>query len=69
MRTYITSEGDTTDRIAWRVYGTQGARVTEKLLDANPGLADHGPVLPAGITISLPELATAAEKSAAKLWG
>lgn len=37
--------GDTVDALCWRHYGrTQG--VTEQVLQANPGLAEHGPFLP-----------------------
>lgn len=65
---YIASEGDTVDYIAWRVYGTQEARVVEQLLDANPGVADLGPVLPAGTTLTLPTLDTSTERAGVKLW-
>ncbi|EJK20359.1 phage Tail Protein X [Klebsiella pneumoniae subsp. pneumoniae KPNIH19] len=35
-------QGDTVDALCWRHYGrTQG--VTEQVLQANPGLAEHGP--------------------------
>lgn len=67
-QTYIASERDTVDLIAWRVYGTQDARVVERLLDANPGLADLGPELPAGTNVTLPELDTQAERTAVRLW-
>ena len=67
-QTYITSDGDTADSIAWKVYGTQGARVVERLLEANKGLADQGPELPAGLVVTLPELDTRAEQSGVKLW-
>lgn len=68
MKQYISSEGDTVDFIAWRVYATQGARVTEQLLEANPGLADIGTTLPAGVVINLPELDTKTESGGLRLW-
>jgi len=68
MNIYRTSEGDTADQIAWRHYGTTGARVVEQLLDANPGLADYGPILPAGVLVTLPAIQTAAEVEGVKLW-
>ncbi|MBD2783793.1 tail protein X [Xenorhabdus sp. DI] len=47
---------DTVDAICWRHYGrTQG--VTERVLDANPGLADIGAILPHGLEIELPDIA------------
>lgn len=68
MNTYIASEGDSVDLIAWKHYGTQGARVVERVLEANPGLADLGPLLPAGTAVTLPDLDTAAEKTGTRLW-
>jgi phage tail protein X len=51
---YVTRQGDVVDLICWRYYG-QTTGTTELVLDANPGLADRGPVLPAGIEILLPD--------------
>lgn len=53
MDTIITSEGDMVDELAFRHYGTHEG-TTEAIMDANPGLAARGPVLPAGVTITLP---------------
>lgn len=55
MTTYVTRTGDLLDWICWRHYGVSPTAV-ERVLDANPGLADRGPVLPAGIEILLPAL-------------
>ena len=45
-------QGDTVDALCWRHYGrTQG--VTEQVLQANPGLAEHGPFLPHGLQVEL----------------
>jgi phage tail protein X len=65
---YRTSEGDTVDLIAWKYYGTQSGQVVEKLLAANAGLADRGPVLPAGLVITLPDMPTAGQSKGVKLW-
>ena len=65
---YIASAGDTVDFIAWRYYGTQDARVVERVLEANKGLADLGPELPAGTRVTLPELDTRGEQAGVKLW-
>jgi phage tail protein X len=68
MDKYVTSEGDTMDDIAWNYYGSTANRVVEQVLVANPGLADLGPVLPAGVTITLPAVAAPAEVQGVKLW-
>lgn len=54
MQTIITKQGDMVDAIATRVYGAR-AGAAEAILAANPGLADRGPVLPANVTIMLPD--------------
>lgn len=48
-------QGDTVDLICWRHYGTT-ANVTEAVYEANPGLADLGPILPHGHLIKLPKI-------------
>ena len=65
---YITREGDMADYIAWKNYCTLDDRVVEQLLDANPGLADRGPILPAGVRITLPDLQLETAAEAVKLW-
>ena len=54
---YRTKKSDLVDAICWRHYGEQSGAV-EVVLEANPGLADIGPVLPAGIIIELPRVAS-----------
>ena len=55
MTAYRTRDGDMLDWICWKHYGqTEGA--VEAVLDANPHLADLGPVYEAGTLITLPEL-------------
>lgn len=66
--TYITREGDTMDFIAWKHYGATTNRVVEKVLDANRGLADLGPILPAGLRIELPDVETPAKSQGVRLW-
>ncbi len=51
---YRTKDGDMIDLICKRHYGDVPHSV-EAVLDLNRGLAAHGPVLPAGIVIDLPE--------------
>ena len=71
MSTYRTREGDMLDWICLRHYG-ESSRFVEAVLAANPGLADLGPVYPAGVLIELPELAELPElqvqPSTLRLW-
>lgn len=58
---------DTVDSLCWRHYGrTKG--MTEAVLAANPGLAEHGPVLPHGLEVELPELVSATTAQTVQLW-
>lgn len=65
---YRTREGDTADLIAWKHYGRQDGQLVEMLVDANPGLADRGPVLPAGILITLPDFQLPEQVKGVRLW-
>jgi len=56
MAAVIASQGDTVDAICWRYYG-RTAGVTEAVLEANPGLADLGPIIPHGTQVTLPDAA------------
>lgn len=64
----MTSDGDTADFIAWKHYGTTDGLVVEQLLDANKGLSDMGPVLPAGVLVRLPVIDTTQKAQGIKLW-
>lgn len=67
MLTYRTKDGDMLDWICSKHYGrTSGA--VEAVLEANPGLADMGPIYEAGTLILLPELPAAELSAAVKLW-
>lgn len=65
---YVTKDGDMADAIAWNYYGTRDGQATEQLLAANPGLADYGPLLPAGVTITLPDITPQSTDNPIKLW-
>ena len=45
---------DTVDALVWRYLG-DGAGYVEQTLELNPGLAQHGAVLPSGLIVTLPE--------------
>lgn len=63
--TYTTVKGDMLDAICFKRYQTLS--VLSQVLDANPGLAAHGPLLPEGLTIFLPEFDTKKE-AVVSLW-
>lgn len=63
---YVTREGDRIDAICWKHYGRENA--AEAVFKANPRLAAHGAILPAGITIDLPDFETPTAAAAVKLW-
>ncbi|MCC5807240.1 MAG: tail protein X [Opitutales bacterium] len=52
--TYTSLPGDTADSVCWTHYGS--TEPVGRVLEANPGLAAKGPVLPAGTEIRLPGL-------------
>ncbi|AQT95913.1 tail protein X [Pseudomonas azotoformans] len=63
-----TIQNDTVDALSWRFYG-RTAGVTEAVLEANPGLADHGPILPQGLVVNMPEAQTTApQRQMVQLW-
>jgi phage tail protein X len=64
---YRTADGDMLDLICWAAYGRQSGAV-ERVLDASPGLADRGPIYPAGVLITLPETVVAPVAQPARLW-
>lgn len=65
---YVTKSGDMVDHVAWKHYGSRTGAV-EAVLDANPGLADAGAVLPAGRTIALPDLPAETTRRVVRIWG
>lgn len=63
----LAQQHDTLDAMCWRYYGrTEG--VTEKVLAANPGLADIGPILPHGYPVEMPEVSAATTTQNLQLW-
>jgi len=62
-----TQQGETVDALCWRHYGrTQGA--VEAVLQANPGLARHGLILPQGILVTMPALNAPPPQPTVSLW-
>lgn len=62
-----TQQNETVDALCWRHYGRTRAAV-EAVLLANPGLAGHGPLLPQGIQVLMPDLPTPQPKPTVQLW-
>lgn len=60
-------QGDTIDQLCWRYYG-RTAGVVEQVLQSNPGLAAHGPVLPMGTLVELPDEPAPAIRQTLQLW-
>lgn len=66
--TICAQQSDTVDLLCWRHYG-RTAGVTEAVLEANPGLADLGPILPHGTLVTLPDAPPQAEQpNMVNLW-
>lgn len=59
-------QGDTVDSLCWRHHGSSAA--VEATLEANPGLAALGPVLPIGTAVTLPDEPPAAQNDLLQLW-
>lgn len=62
-----TLQGESVDALCWRHYGrTQGA--VEAVLQANPGLARYGLILPQGLLVHMPALSAPPPKTTVTLW-
>jgi len=64
---YRTKIGDMIDAICHHYYGTSAGAV-ELVYEANRSLADHGPILPSGLVIDLPDIPAAVTVKTVKLW-
>jgi len=59
---------DTVDAICWREYG-RSSGIVEKVLEANPKLAELGVVLPMGTKVILPDIEAPQQiKQTIQLW-
>lgn len=56
MRRVRSIAGDSVNLLLYRELGCSDDVAEERLWQVNPELAEHGPILPAGIWIRLPEL-------------
>jgi len=64
---YRTLQGDMVDAICKAHYDDEA--MAQAVYDANPGLAAHGPLLPAGLVITLPVQAGQTVERPIRLWG
>ncbi|MDF7673554.1 tail protein X [Acetobacteraceae bacterium ESL0709] len=55
MQSYRTQDGDVLDGIIHSAYGVCTDSMLRAVLEANPGLADQGALLPAGLLVRLPD--------------
>ncbi|MFJ3369759.1 tail protein X [Pseudomonas sp. NPDC086251] len=61
-------QNETVDALCWRHYG-RTAGVTEAVFQANSELAEHGPTLPQGLPVVMPEAQTSApHRQMVNLW-
>lgn len=67
MATVLSRPGDTLDLLLWRETGTSAQLVAA--LEANPGLAAAGEVLPDRTPVALPETEEAPPDPVIRLWG
>lgn len=61
-------EGDTISNVLIRALSRDDDVAEEALHAANPHLAQHGPVLPAGVIINIPMLPAPQPKQAVNVW-
>lgn len=67
MAVYLSLAGDVLDAVCFDHYGREDTVV--RVLEANPGLAQLGPVLPARIAITLPADPVRVQTPVIRLWG
>lgn len=67
MTIYVTIDGEVLDAICKRELGSETH--VPAVLQANPHLADLGPVYNAGVNITLPEVTTPVTTGEIRLWG
>ena len=52
----VAGVGVSVDLLIWRRYKRPMPGLLERVLDINPGLAAHGPILPVGTLLKLPNV-------------
>jgi phage tail protein X len=64
---YRTGEGEMVDAIAFNRFGTSRG-MTEAILDANPGLAATGEIIPTGTIVRIPVPEVKDRTTVRRLW-
>lgn len=65
--TVTARQGERLDQLVWRANGG-GPAAVEAVLEANPGLADLGPMLPEGTQVIIPATPAAEPVPLVQLW-
>lgn len=65
---YHSKEGESLDEIVWRHYSAEIRGAVETVIEANPGVAALGPVLPLGTKVFLPAIEAPKEAESLRLW-
>ncbi len=65
---YHSKEGESLDEIVWRHYSAETRGALETVLEANPGLAAKGPILPMATKVLLPSIDAPKEIESTRLW-
>lgn len=66
---YVAKDGDMVDEICWRFYAAgQQPLSVERVYSENQGLAELGPVLPAGTQVTLPDLPEPESTPLIRIW-
>lgn len=68
MKSVKTRAGDTVGLLLFKHLGRDDDEAEQVLFDINPGLAKHGPVLPAGIDVIIPDLAPPPVRKVVRAW-
>ena len=69
MTTYtVKPGGERLDRIAKAIYGTEQGGTVEALLDANPGIAALGVIVPDGMVLAVPPQVVAPDAGYVVAW-
>lgn len=68
MQSIQSKAGDTVGLLLYQHLKRDDDIAEQALFDINPGLARYGAVLPAGLTIYIPELAAAPVQKVVRVW-
>lgn len=67
MNSVEVKQNQTLDDVCYAYYGKTQA-IVEQVLNANQGLCELGPIVPAGTTIVMPEITSQAKTKTINVW-